>query len=246
MNTMAVRQIQPDFVIQRWNQGIRLISPTDSRVGKSEHMTVRQVMRQPVNFYFMDNNSTMLGLNELTAHTCGYMSVRDAIGRSIRDVSLRDTAHRIIKNDRHIIKTKKFTVMTESYTRNDEVDLIAISLKFPWYQDEKVVGIFGCSLIIQGADGAPLDHTLTFLIHSGLLAPSGLNNETLFMGKEIYLDDRERSILKLLLRGQTAKQIGRVLDISHRTVEHRLEKLKLRLGVANRAELIEKVLEWLR
>lgn len=61
----------------------------------------------------------------------------------------------------------------------------------------------------------------------------------------MHFDQREREILYWLVRGQTAKHIARKLGVSHRTVEHRLEKIKFKLNVTSRAELIDKVIDWL-
>ena len=43
----------------------------------------------------------------------------------------------------------------------------------------------------------------------------------------------------LLLRGKTAKEIGRILGLSHRTIEHRIERMKLKLEADNKSHLIE-------
>ena len=45
------------------------------------------------------------------------------------------------------------------------------------------------------------------------------------------------------MRGMTAKTIARKLEISHRTVEHRLDAMKYKLAVTSKAELIEKIVD---
>lgn len=59
---------------------------------------------------------------------------------------------------------------------------------------------------------------------------------------DIEFTSREQSVIPLLLRGLTAKEIGRLLGISYRTVEEYLEVLKKKLHVRNKAELILKLL----
>lgn len=52
------------------------------------------------------------------------------------------------------------------------------------------------------------------------------------------LTPREQSIVQLLVKGYTCKQIGRELGISPRTVETHLDNAKHKLDVKTRAELI--------
>lgn len=47
------------------------------------------------------------------------------------------------------------------------------------------------------------------------------------------LDVGDEAIVQLLVEGATAKEIAVSLDVSHRTVEHRLERMKERYGARN-------------
>ena len=50
---------------------------------------------------------------------------------------------------------------------------------------------------------------------------------------------RQREIIALLVEGRSAKEIARLLDISHRTVEYHKYQAMEALGVATNAELIQ-------
>ena len=52
-----------------------------------------------------------------------------------------------------------------------------------------------------------------------------------------YLTPREISCLALYMKMHTSKEIARVLDISHRTVEFHLNNIKEKLGVMSKSEL---------
>lgn len=52
------------------------------------------------------------------------------------------------------------------------------------------------------------------------------------------LTPRQREILRLLVAGRSAKEIARLLDISHRTVEYHKYQAMEALGVTTNAELI--------
>jgi DNA-binding NarL/FixJ family response regulator len=53
------------------------------------------------------------------------------------------------------------------------------------------------------------------------------------------LTPRQREILRLLVDGRSAKEIARLLDISHRTVEYHKYQTMEALGVRTNAELIQ-------
>ncbi|OWW04584.1 helix-turn-helix transcriptional regulator [Rhizobium sp. R72] len=52
------------------------------------------------------------------------------------------------------------------------------------------------------------------------------------------LDVGDEAIVQLLIEGATAKEIAVTLDVSHRTIEHRLERLKQRYGARNIVHLV--------
>lgn len=50
------------------------------------------------------------------------------------------------------------------------------------------------------------------------------------VGRDARFDDVDLSILQLLREGLSAREIGRVIELSPRTVEHRVERMKARAG----------------
>lgn len=61
----------------------------------------------------------------------------------------------------------------------------------------------------------------------------------IFRGKKSYLTLKEYSCIRLLPAGLSAKQIGRTLNISHRTVEQYFERIKKRVGCTTKYDLIQ-------
>lgn len=55
--------------------------------------------------------------------------------------------------------------------------------------------------------------------------------------RQSRLDVTDEAVIQLLTEGATAKQIAAELGISHRTVEHRLERMKERYGAKNTVHL---------
>jgi len=54
---------------------------------------------------------------------------------------------------------------------------------------------------------------------------------------------REREILRMLAEGRTAKEVGAVLDISHKTVAFHRNNVKRKLGVRKTVELIKRAID---
>ena len=56
--------------------------------------------------------------------------------------------------------------------------------------------------------------------------------------QEANLDVEDEAITQLLIEGATAKEIAATLGFSHRTVEHRLSRMKDRMGARNTVHLV--------
>ena len=59
-------------------------------------------------------------------------------------------------------------------------------------------------------------------------------------GKKVRLTRRETQVLEYVIQGLSAKNIARILNISHRTVEKYIESLKFKYNCATRSILIYK------
>lgn len=60
--------------------------------------------------------------------------------------------------------------------------------------------------------------------------------------RSVTLTVREREIAPMIGNGMTSKQIGKILGISHRTVEVHRAKLMKKFGVGNTAELVSQII----
>lgn len=59
----------------------------------------------------------------------------------------------------------------------------------------------------------------------------------------VALTRREREVADLICEGMTAKEIGRRLGISHKTVDRHLVHLRLKTGTRNRSHLAAVMME---
>ena len=233
--------INEDLILQRSWQGVKLTQPRPQT--SSHDASIGQIMRLPMNFYFMNRDSIMQKMNDKTAESSGYISAQDAVGKSIRDVSRQNSIYEILSNDQLVIATKSQLIKTETYTSSHDTDMTALSIKFPWFDGHQVAGIFGCSILLNHPNAPDLAEALSLLIQSGLLISQFTPAISVREINGIYMDQRDWDILNLLVRGKTAKQSARILGISFRTVEHRLEAIKQKLLVSSKSELIELVVD---
>lgn len=56
---------------------------------------------------------------------------------------------------------------------------------------------------------------------------------------DILLSQRESACLRLLSSGKTAKEIARVLELSHRTIESYINNIRQKTGLRTRSELVD-------
>lgn len=62
-------------------------------------------------------------------------------------------------------------------------------------------------------------------------------------GGAATLTSREREVVRLTVAGHTAREVGELLVISHRTVEGHLERARAKLGAASKADLVRLAIE---
>lgn len=86
---------------------------------------------------------------------------------------------------------------------------------------------------------------MNMLTNKNLPLCDALSNNNLYLGSNFnnkYLTKRETEILYYVVLGYTAKKIGKILNISHRTVEVYVDCLKSKLNCRSKAEIIGVVL----
>jgi DNA-binding CsgD family transcriptional regulator len=99
----------------------------------------------------------------------------------------------------------------------------------------------------SGHDFTPRHHDIAQLVRPVLAQvtrhhAAALRQDAHPRGATPSLTDRERAILQLLRRGDTADQIGRRLDISPRTVHKHVEHLYRKLDVHDRHDACQRAL----
>lgn len=236
--------LHEEMTIQRAGQGIVLVE-SDKNNRPDNALCIEKLMKMPFHMYFMDRYSVLQKFNERGAISFNLNHYNDAIGLSARDLSSRETAESSIANDRMVINNNQFLIKDEHYTRLDQMDFTTLSIKFPWYQDNKTRGVFGVSFLLDSKWGISLSDAMNHVIHTGLLDSRQFNASLpgLQFGG-IYLTKRQKEIVSHMIRGKTAKEIANLLNLSSRTVEHHIENIKLKTDSDSRSELIDKMIDY--
>jgi DNA-binding CsgD family transcriptional regulator len=230
-----------DLLIQRYKQGVRLIEPGSN--DESANNSVSSIYGLAVTAYFLDCESRIVNSNEATAELVGAISISDMLGKTVEAFAHRATVAKVLATDKKIFRTEVMSVTEETAILPDNFSLQALSFKFPWYYDNTVIGIFGCSIKTGGLALCDFANIVSELMATGLLGSAQsvpMRLSTQYQYRAANLSEREQEVLSHVIRGKTAKEIGNRLGISRRTVEHHIEAIKLKTNSVFKSDLIDK------
>lgn len=242
-----------ELFIQPCNNGIKLIKSLNTRndphsYNENPNSSISSLFKLPINFFFVNTESVALKVNETTMKVCGIQSSKDCIGKTMRSVATKAAADLCLNHDRNVIKMNKLIISEIPLLLLDETSHQIISFKFPWYNDDnKVMGVFGCSFKIDGPSALPLSEALTLIMKTGIFSLQSHHTlSSLMPGTtigDVYLSKRESECLRYLVRGKSIKGIANALGLSARTVENYINRIKFKLGVSYKSDLIEKTID---
>lgn len=214
------------------------------------NIDIEKMLWWPGNVYWKNLDGIYLGCNDRQADVAGFTSRQEWAGQTIFEnlpsFVPKKVAKQIDKTDNLIMQSGVGRCLTEVGPTYDEAAGFYLSTKFPLRNKSgKIVGLFGLSTeIVDGnLEGA-----------QGMLANAGLPLNDVVMQRSHFnpskkqrvadlLSKREVECIYYLVRGMTARQIGKVLDLSHRTIEFYLERIKTKLGCKTKSELIARTLD---
>lgn len=237
-----------ELLLHPWGNGFKLIRPDDplNNIYQLSLKSVGEVFNSSLHLYFLNAQSRIQNMNETSMLTCGYPSLKKAVGKTRELVADKQAVERITREDQLVIKNQEMQLFEEVFVRLDEVHLPCLAFKFPWYDaNNRIIGLFGCSIVLNQDNLFAIAQSMSEMIQLGLLtSPKALTDATSILpGKQtqgIYLTKRESECLNLLARGKNTKMIANMLELSPRTVEYYIENAKVKFNVRYRSELIEK------
>lgn len=227
------------------NNGVLLTEASASTMSPAAINTgvsIKDFMHMPASFWVLDTNGTTITMNAEGANICGFKSEQDAIGKSLINVSKKESAIQLIDNCREVIQTKKTKMYDELNIRQDGIQQQFLSIKLPLYdQNQNIMGVFGVSIVLGRHS---LANSLNFLQQIGIISNAFHVSSPCIQPSPVALPNispptRELECLQYIIQGYTAKMIAREVGLSFRTIESYIRNLKNRLGVSTRFELIQ-------
>lgn len=231
--------ISHELVISRYQKGITLLPPKS--FNENTRLSVENVLKQPFSIYFVKGDDYSLSkINATCAQNFGFDSEFSAIGKIASDFLNNESAHFAVKADKSVMAQETVNICEHELEHNDGANHQYLTIKSPWYQNQKLMGVFGCSITL-GIH--PLATSLQYIAELSLLGVNAFNTEVANDG--IMLSKQEFFLAKLFLTGLTAKEIAKRLNLSHRTVEAYLINIKTKLHCKNKTELVVKLVDLL-
>lgn len=228
--------VNPDFLIQRYQKGIRLVRPRGNP--NDADLCISKMNRLSVQSSFTNLENEFVAMNKRVIEVLGATSINDCAGKSPASFLGTEFGPKVIRNYQDVIHTRALKIIEECGSRIDDLPLQAISFRFPWYYEKKLVGVFNISILINQPSIQNFAIGMSEVLSTGLLGPT-IEAPTL-QANAVYFTKRENEILGYLLKGYTAKNIAKSLFISQRTVEHHIENMKHKSCCDSTIELINK------
>lgn len=192
------------------------------------------MLNQLPDFYIWkkDLNLNFVDLNDSAARVFGFSDRDHALGKSDYDIpsGLVNFADIFRGHDMNVIQHNKPLKFLEIQPCANGTWKILHVEKFPSIVNGAINGVIGYSV----------DITKTYIQLDKFLSGNlkRENSSESISDSRIHLTLRESECLFFLLRKYTAKEIAIILNLSHRTIEHYIELLKLKFFCKTSVDLI--------
>lgn len=217
-----------------------------SRAEKVAIQSISSISNLPINTYFVDSDSRFIDVNTGSAEILGAQSIRNILGKPPDYFTHKELGSLVLANNNAVIQSASLKIFEEAGARNDDFPVNALSFKFPWYFDNKIIGLFGCSIKIDTNSLSDIGNKLALITSTGLLGPVKTASTKYLPNSQfgdMYFTKREQTVISHLVRGRTAKEIGELLFISKRTVETHIDHIKSKANCTSKSELIDKLVD---
>jgi DNA-binding CsgD family transcriptional regulator len=182
-----------------------------------QNMDFDSIEELPCHTYIKDKEGKFVACNNILVRNAGFTAANDLIGLNDFDVLRFEQAQLIKLNDDKVLHSDKPLILREEAVLRNGFRMQVTSIKsLLRSHTKKIIGIIGLSVL-----------------HHGVVE---VTNGCCF------LNARHLDCLYYLTKGYTAKEISQVLNLSHRTVEHHFEFIRLKLKCTRRSALIAKAM----
>lgn len=190
-----------------------------------------------------DLNSVFMYANQDYTNIVGLNHGQDIIGRTDFDMPCDtvNAASMFREQDKRVIHSLQKMRILDIHPFAGGIWRAYIFTKTPLMDGNQCIGT-----IFHGADitnattleiGSLLARTKIEKVHNDLIGQDSYMLSQSF--NNIKLTERQSEVLFYLLRGKTAKQIGRYLSLSDRTIHEHMDYLRCKFNAQNKHELID-------
>lgn len=236
-----------DLIVLRYGNGVILVRPELIKTSPFNALPLSSLLTLPFNVYITDDDSYFYQLNISTTQSLGFISVKDSIQKSVRESATNETIKELLYYDKTAIEKNTQIIKEITFQRKSDHDMKRyLAIKFPLYdyKQNKTFGIFGVALEIDDNNANIFTDALTLLTQTNLLSqePPHINKFiTPLKLENITFTCREKDVLRLLIGGNTIKEMATKLSLSPRTIEEYINNIKNKLNVRSRSAIIEKI-----
>ncbi|TDR81492.1 helix-turn-helix transcriptional regulator [Paludibacterium purpuratum] len=197
-----------------------------------------------------DLQSNYLYANQQAANLVGLRYKEEAVGMTDLDLPCGavESAHLFRAQDREVIRTGQPVRILDIHCYGGSQWRSLLLCKVPLRDPaQNIVGTIGHGQELDNRELVALGALLGKIAYSPMSGNYLLTSRTSYIiGSPTHgpkLSQRQEEILFLLLRGRSARLIGRALGIAIRTVEWHLVILKEKFAALSKSELIDKAIE---
>ncbi len=234
-----------ELLLQRWAGGFMLARPDGKITPESENpnlfqpvMTLGEMLDQSFDVYLYNHSHQFQIVNDEFVKS-GFISIKNLCGRHATEVFPQE-GKELVKNNMEVLTARSSRIVQEDMQLSSGVTQEYLSIKSPLYnENSNLIGIFGISILLGAHNIA---ESLLHVTKLGMLNPARFpisTSQKNDIAKTAYtFSKRERECLFYLSRAKTSKEIAAILSISIRTIEHYIDNIKTKIGIASRSELI--------
>ncbi|CDZ76476.1 response regulator FixJ [Legionella massiliensis] len=246
MSFNNLQDTSSELIMKPVGSGIQLIHPDSVNQDKDEQRiispySVADFLKLPSSVYFVNKYHAIENLNQMAVDACKYESIKQALGRGEADHTLsEDSFHQLMVDQKRTMQTETMQIFNNEVCLQDESFFRCLVVLKPWYDlHYKVAGVIGVTVVV---DEHSLAETLTALTKNEFLnyGTKAVKNRALPNTiNGVPLSPRETDCVQYYVKGKTAKEIAKYLNLSPRTVEFYISNLKEKLGVSTKSQLME-------
>lgn len=218
------------------------MSHNDTLLGVVNSMRF-MLQNMPGHYFIKDLDSRYVEISQNVESLC-QLKKEDMVGKSDIQLPWEELASQYRHNELMVINDRKMADVVELFPINQKNIFVVRSIKIPLYdQNNDVIGIMGKTYVFSQKNTMEeaLKSFMIFDYKNSINANKKYNAYAMSeYPADFNLTVRETECLFLLIRGKTAKEIGKFLTISPRTVEVYVENIKRKMNAISRSDIINK------